>query len=126
MEFSFSEIINKFQEVLRTPKELIKETFNKPDATDIVKSRYISVKWFGDSYIMVIFETDGNFVRFLNAYRIYPKMMDGVDISRMKPLEILREFMEKYGVTKSLPGFGDCKTFIEKNASIFFFGILDI
>ena len=126
MRIFYSELIEKFQDVLGTPKELIEETFNKPDATDIVITRYISIKNFGDYYILVIFDLDDKAVRFLNAYRIYQRMMDGKDISKMKPLEILTEFMNRYGIPKEISGFGEQKVFVEKTLKIFFSGVLDI
>jgi len=126
MRFFYSELINRFQELLGTPKELIEETFNKPDATDIVINRCISVKNFGDYHLLIIFEMDDQIVRFLSAYRIYPQLLDGVGIANMKPLEILTGFMNKYGMSKTIPGFGEHKIFIERKSKIFFPGILDI
>ena len=126
MQIFYSELIEKFHDVLGTPKQLIEETFNKPDATDIVISRYISIKNFGDYYILIIFDLDNKIVRFLNAYKIYQKMMDGTDISKMKPLEVLTEFMNRYGIPKEISGFGEQKVFVEKRLKIFFGGVLDI
>lgn len=126
MIISYSKLIDSFQEHLGTPKHLIEETFNKPDATDIVKDRCISIKRFGEFYILIIFEMGDKDVRFLNAYRIYPKLLDGTDISKMKPIDILKEFMNRFGVAKEIPGFGEQKIFIDKKVNVFFFGILDI
>lgn len=126
MRFSFSELLNRFQELMGTPKELIEETFNKPDATDTAVGKYISLKNFGNYSILIIFEMENESVRFLNAYRIYPKLLEGLDISKMKPLDILTEFMNRYGIAKDVPGFGEHKIFIERNHKIFFPGILDI
>jgi len=149
MNFSYSELIEKFKDVLGTPKELMEETFNKPDAVDIVKNRYVSIKKFrnlsgdfdGDFYIITISESYDTSVRFLNAYRIYPNMLndvvqndDGVNvdtteiskISEMRPLDVLKGFMNRYGLAKAIPGFGERRIFVEKNVDVFFFGILDI
>lgn len=122
----YSELVNKFQDKLGTPKELIIETFNKPDATDVVKNKYISIKKFDEFYILIIFETIGNDVKILNAYHINSKLLDGVDISKMRPLDALKEFMNRYGMIKSVPGIGDHKIFVEKNTNVYFLGILDI
>lgn len=126
MRVFYNELLNRFQELMGTPKELIEETFNKPDATDVVIDKYVSIKNFGDYYILIIFEMADEVVRFLNAYRIYPKLLDGADIAKMKPLEILTEFMNRYGVAKAIPSFGEHKIFIERRLNIFFPGILDI
>lgn len=126
MQVIYSELINMFQDLLGTPKELILETFNKPDATDIAVNRCISIKKFDDFYLLIIFEMNDEIVRFISAYRIYPKLLNGVDISKMKPLEILTEFMNMYGVSRPIPGHGEQKIFIDKSLKIFFPGILDI
>ena len=126
MMFSYSELIDKFQDLLGTPKPLIEETFNKPDATDIVKDKMISIKRYGDFYILIVFEMDDKIVRFLSAYRIYPKLLDGADISKLKPLDILKEFMNRYGVSKGTSGLGEHKIFIDKSVNVYFLGILDI
>jgi hypothetical protein len=126
MNFSYSEVIDKFQDQLGTPKELIVETFNKSDATDIVGDKCVALKRFGDFYILITYGMEGNYVRFLNAYRVYPELLEGVDIPKLKPLQVLKEFMNRYGVSKSVPGFGEVKIFVEKNVNVVFFGILDI
>jgi hypothetical protein len=126
MKIIYSELIEKFQDILGTPKELIEETLNKPNNTDIVMNRYISVKNFGDFYILIIFDMEDKSVKLLNAYRIYSKLLDGNDISKMKPFEVLTEFMNRYGVSRNIPGLGEHKIFIEKQSKIFFQGILDI
>jgi hypothetical protein len=126
MQIIYSELINQFHELLGTPKELVLETFNKPDATDFVSNRCVSMKNFGGFSLIVVFETENDIVRFTNAYRVYPKLLDGMDISKMKPVEVLTEFMNRYGVSKSLPGLGEYKIFIDRKAKIFFPGILDI
>lgn len=125
MQFVFSELIERFNELLGTQKELILETFNKPDATDFVLNKCISIKNFGSFYILIIFEMDDQLVRFSSAYRIYPQLLNGFDKDK-RPVEILEEFMRKFGVTKLIPAFGECKFLIDKKAKIFFPGILDI
>jgi hypothetical protein len=126
MNFSYSEVIQKFQDQLGTPKELIEETFNKSDATDIVSDRCVAIKRFGDFYILVTYGMDGNYVRFLNAYRIYPELLEGIDIRKLRPVQVLKEFMNRYGISKAVPGFGEVKVFIEKTVKVMFLGILDI
>jgi hypothetical protein len=126
MQFVYSELITRFQDLLGTPKELIEETFNKPDATDVVMNRCISVKKFDKFNFLIIFEMNDEIVRFLSAYRIYPVLLNGADMSRMKPLEILTEFMNRYGVGKQIPGIGERKVLFERRMGIFFPGILDI
>jgi len=126
MRFSYDEIIDRFQDVLATPKMLIEETYNKPDNTDVVVNRYISIKNFGGFYMLIIFEMDGLVVRFLRAYRILPKLLDGINIAKTKPLDVLTAFMEKYGVPKAIPQFGEHKIFIERSLKVFFPGVLDI
>jgi hypothetical protein len=126
MQFSYSDLITKFQEILGVSKYLIEEAFNKPDMTDVVSNKCISIKNFGEFHILIIFEMDGQIVRFLNAYRIYPKLLDGIDISKMKPLDVLKEFMNRYGITKTIPGFGEHKILIERKHNIFFPGIIEI
>ncbi|MEM5766112.1 MAG: hypothetical protein QW423_00510 [Candidatus Aenigmatarchaeota archaeon] len=126
MRFVFSELIERFHKLLGTPKELILETFNKPDATDFVLNRCISIKNFGEFYILIIFDMDDQSVRFSNAYRIHPQLINGFDIARMRPVEILEEFMKIFGVSRFIPAYGDCKFLIDKKNKIFFPGILDI
>jgi hypothetical protein len=126
MRFSYDEIIDRFQDVLATPKMLIEETFNKPDGTDIAVNRYVSIKNFGDFYLLIIFEMDGQIVRFLRAYKIHPKLLDGMNIAKAKPIDVLTAFMEKYGVTKAIPQFGEHKILIDRKLKIFFPGVLDI
>ena len=126
MRFLYPELINRFHDVLGTPKTLIEETFNKPDKTEVVKNAYVSIKKFDNSYILIIFEDSGNAVKFLNAYKIYPELLDGLNINAVKPLDVLREFMNRYGIKKSIPGFGEHNFFVEKNVNVFFLGILDI
>lgn len=120
MQFYFSDLITNFQELLGIQKELVVETFNKPDATDIVMNKGISVKNFGDFYFLVIFEMDGQIVRFYNAYRIYPKLLNGADASKMKPLEMLTEFMNRYGIIKEVSRFDQQKIFIDRKLNVFF------
>ncbi|MEM5829769.1 MAG: hypothetical protein QW040_03615 [Candidatus Aenigmatarchaeota archaeon] len=126
MQFIFSELIERFHELLGTPKELILETFNKPDATDFVINKCISIKNFGKFYILIIFEMEDKIVRFSTAYKIFPRLLDGLNIAKMRPVEILEEFMEKFGILKLIPGYGECKFLIDKKSKIFFHGILDI
>jgi hypothetical protein len=125
MHFAYSSLITNFQESLGLSKDIIEETFNKPDLTDVIMNRCISIKNFVDYFIIIIFEMDGQTVRFLSAYRIYPKLLDGIDISKMKPVDVLKEFMERYGMSKAILRFGERKFFIEKGVA-FFPGILDI
>ena len=126
MQIIYSELITRFQEPLGVSKDLIEETFNKPDATDVVSNRFISIKNFGDYYILIIFDADDKIVRFLHAYRIYQKMLDGAEIGRMKPIDVLKEFMNLYGITKNIEGHGEHRILIERKLNIFFPGILDI
>ncbi|MEM5836597.1 MAG: hypothetical protein QW451_00905 [Candidatus Aenigmatarchaeota archaeon] len=126
MQIIFSELIERFQNLLGTPKELILETFNKPDATDFVFDKCVSIKNFGDFYILIIFEMNDEIVRFSCAYRIYPKLLNGFDLKEKRPLEILEAFMEEFGVSKFLPGFGEYKFLIDRKAKVFFSGILDL
>src|SRR4030043_1445974 len=115
MRVYYNELVEKFHETLGTPKELIEDTFNKPDLTDVIIDKYISIKNFGDYYMLIIFDMDerAKSARILYAYRIYQKMLDGIEISRMKPLEVLTEFMNKYGIAKEVPGFGQQKIIIK-------------
>jgi hypothetical protein len=126
MQIVFSELIERFANLLGTPKDLILETFNKPDATDFVLNKCISIKNFGNFYFLIIFEMDNELVRFSNAYRIYPQLLNGSDLGKMKPVEILEEFMNKFGIVKNLPIYGECKFLIDKKSKFFFPGILDI
>jgi hypothetical protein len=128
MHVYYNDIIDKFQEMLGTQKDLIEDTFNKPDLTDVIIDKYISIKNFGDYYILIIFDMDerAKSARILYAYRIYQKMLDGTDISKMKPLEVLTEFMNRYGISKEVPGFGQQKIIIKKAPKVFFPGILDV
>jgi len=126
MHYYYSELINKFKDTLGTPKEMIEETFNKPDATDVVVNEYISIRSFGDYYIIVIFEMGDTSAKFINAYRIYPKMLDGMDIGRSKPFDVLKEFMNKYGIAKDIPGYGQQKIFVKREMRVVFLGLLDV
>ncbi|MFH0836631.1 MAG: hypothetical protein V1870_00720 [Candidatus Aenigmatarchaeota archaeon] len=128
MKILYSEVIEKFQDVLNTPKELIDDAFNKPDATDIVSNRYVSFRNFSDFYMIVVFEMDDikKTVKILNAYTIYPKMMDGLDVAQMKPVKMLEEFMKIYGIDKNIPGFGPQKFLVNKERGVCFLGILDL
>lgn len=128
MQVYYNELIIKFQDTLGTQKELIEDTFNRPDLTDVILDKYISIKSFGDYYMLIIFDMDerAKSARILYAYRIYQQMLDGTDISKMKPLEVLTEFMNKYGISKEVPGFGQQKIIIKKSPKVFFPGILDV
>jgi len=126
MQFVYSELITRFKDLLGTQKELVEETFNKPDATDIVMNRCVSIRKFGDFHLLIVFEMNGQVVRFLSAYRVYPKLMNGMDIGKMKPIEVLTEFMNRYGVSKQIPGLGERKILFERAMRVFFPGILDI
>ncbi len=126
MMLSYSELIERFQDVLGTPKPLIEETYNKPDVTDIVMGRYISTRKFGDFHMLIVFQMDGRVVKFTNAYRIYPQLIHNIDVDALKPVDVLKEFMNIYGIDKDIPGFGKKKFFVEKNARDIFLGILDI
>jgi hypothetical protein len=130
MMFRYNDLIEKFADSLGTPKYIIEETFAKPDRTDVAIDKYISVKDFGEYSILIIFDTSGNDVNFLRAFRIYHRMLDGASDPnvrrKMKPLEMLTMFMEKYGICKAVPGHGEKKILIDKPMNIFFPGILDI
>lgn len=126
MKFFYNDLTNKLLEVMGIPKWFVEETFNKPDATDIVSSKCISIKNFGECYMLVIFEIDDVTVRFLSAYKIFSKLLDGVNITKTKPVDVLRELMNRYGITWNVPKFGEHKILIEKSQNVFFPGILDI
>lgn len=126
MQFIFTELIERFPEFLGTHKELILETFNKPNATDFVLNKYLSIKNFGNFYILIIFEMNDEIVRFSSAYRIHPKILDGFEVSKKRPIEILEASMNEFGITKLLAGFGEHKFFIDKKAKVFFPEILDL
>jgi len=126
MRFAYSELVTRFEEPLGIRKDIVEETFNKPDATDVFADKCISIKNYGDFYMLVVFEMDGQVVRFLSAYRVYPKLLDGFDIPRMKPVDVLKEFMNRYGIPKMIPKFGEQKILIERKTNIFFPGIVDI
>jgi hypothetical protein len=128
MHVYYNELITKFQDTLGTQKELIEDTFNRPDLTDVIIDKYISIKNFGDYYMLIIFDMDERTksARILYAYRIYQKMLDGSDISKMKPLDVLIVFMNRYGISKEIPGFGEQKILIKKAPKVFFPGILDV
>lgn len=126
MNFLYNDTITKFHEQLGVTKELIEDTFNKPDATDVIVDKAISIKNYGQYYILVVTSMADRVVRFLNAYRIYPKMLDGVDIGSMSPTDALKAFMEAYGLEIELPMLGMQKFFIERKRNVFFPGVLDI
>ncbi len=126
MKIVYNELIERFQEALGVSKHLIEETFNKPDATDVIANRFVSVKNFGDFCIIIVFDLDDKTVRFLYAYRIYPRLLDGIDISKTRPVGILKEFMDRYGESRSIPGCGEQKFLIDKRLGIFFLGIVNI
>jgi hypothetical protein len=52
--------------------------------------------------------------------------MDGFSIAGARPLAILEGFMDRYGIAKEIPGFGEHKFFVKKEMRIMFLGILDI
>ena len=126
MQFLYSGLIANFMDVLGTPKHAIDETFNKPDSSDITMNTGISIKDFGGYHILIVFQLDDQNVRFMNAYRVYPQLLPGVNMQKAKPLKVLKAFMEKYGIEKEFPGHGACKFLIERGSNIFFPGILDI
>ena len=125
MQFAFSEVISKFSNDLGVNKLEIVETFNKPDSSQIIGGTIISVKNFGPFHLLVTFEMDGLLVRFMNAYKIFPKLIEN-DIKKSKPLDILSEFMDKFGLEKDIPGVGKKKIFVDVQRKTFFQGILDI
>jgi hypothetical protein len=128
--FRYNELIERFADALGTPKAMIEDTFAKPDRTDVAIDKYVSVKEYGDYSMLIIFDTSGNDVNFLRAFRIYHRMLDGLMDSsvrkRLKPIDVLTMFMEKYGICKAIPGQGERKILIDKPMNIFFPGILDI
>jgi hypothetical protein len=126
MQFLYSGLIANFMDVLGTPKHAIDETFNKPDSSDITMNTGISIKDFGGYCILIVFQLDDQNVRFMNAYRLYPQLLLGIDFRKTKPLKVLKAFMEKYGIEKEFPGHGPCRFLIERGSNIFFTGILDI
>jgi len=126
MEFLYSGLIANFMDVLGTPKHAIDETFNKPDSSDVLADKGVSMKDFGDFWMLVVFQLGDQDVRFMSAYRVYPKLLPGVNMQKAKPFEVLKAFMEKYGIEKEFPGHGPCKFLIERGSNIFFPGILDI
>jgi hypothetical protein len=107
---------------------MIDLTFNKPDLTDVISDKYISIKNFGDFYILIVFAIDDRtrITEVLYSYRIYQKLLDGKDISKMKPTEVLKEFMNKFGKGKNIPGHGEQKFYIDRPSNVFFPGILDL
>jgi len=126
MEFLYSGLIANYMDVMGTPKHAIDETFNKPDASDVLTDKGVSMRDFGDFWMLVVFQLDDQNVRFMNAYRIYPQMLPGVDLRKPKPIEVLSALMDKYGIEKEIAGYGPRKLLIEKGSKIFFPGILDI
>ncbi|MFH1622931.1 MAG: hypothetical protein ABIA12_00195 [Candidatus Aenigmatarchaeota archaeon] len=126
MQFLYSGLIANFMDVLGTPKHVIDETFNKPDSSDVLTDWGVSIKNFGDYFILIVFHLDGQDVRFMSAYRVYQQLLSGVDLHKSKPLEVLKAFMEKYGIEKEFPGHGTCKFLVERGSNVFFPGILDI
>ncbi len=126
MIINYSELIDRFGESLGTPKELIRATFNKPDAAENVMGRFIAVKEFSEFYMLVIYEVDGLTVRFLNAYRIYPQLLRGFVVHGSRPSDILREFMKNYGVVKGVQGMGNYRFLVDRKNNVLFLGILDV
>jgi|SRR3989344_1119431 len=125
MQFAFSQIIDRFSNALGVSKFEIAETFNKPDKSSILGGTTISLKNFGNSYVLITFGIDGQIVRFENAFKIYPQLLDK-EIRKMKAEEVMFEFMEKFGIEKDIPGIGKKKIFADPQRKAFFQGILDI
>jgi hypothetical protein len=128
MRFKYNELVEKFAGMLGTPKDMIEDTFAKPDKTDVAIDKYISAKSYGGFSIIIIFDTEGNDVHFLRAYRIYNGMIEGgqAAMAKMKPLELLTKFMQSYGIPREIPGRGEHRILIDKPMNIFFSGVLDI
>ena len=125
MQFAFSEIINRFSDALNVTKFEILETFNKPDSSTVLGGTNISIKNFNNFHVLVTFQMDNDLVRFMNAYKIYPQLLQK-DLKRMKADAVLFEFMETFGVEKDIPGVGMKKIYADPQRRTFFQGILDI
>jgi len=125
MQFAFSEIINKFSDILGVTKFEIVETFNKPDSSSILGGTIISMKNFGNYYVLITFEMDANVVRFMSSFKVYPQLLDR-DIKKMNAEDVMFEFMEKFGIEKEIPGVGMKKIYSDPQRKMFFQGILDI
>ncbi len=125
MQATFSKVINQFHEIFGISKSEIEEVFYKPDITDIMGGTYTSVKHVDGFSILITFEMTGNVVKIMNAYKIFPKMIEK-NILKMKAGEILFEFMEKYGTEADIPNIGKHKIFFDPKRRLFFQGILDV
>jgi hypothetical protein len=128
MKFLYNDLTNKLIEAMGIPKWFVEETFNKPDVAEIMSSKCISMKNFGEFYMLVILEIDerNDVVRFISAYKVFPKLLDGVNIPKTKPVDVLKELMNRYGIVWNVPKFGPQKFMIERSQNVFFPGILDI
>ena len=125
MQVTFSKVINEFHQTFNLDKSEIEEVFYKPDTTDIMGGTYVSAKHVDGFSILITFEMSGNNVKIMNAYKIFPKMLEK-NIFKMKAGEILFEFMNKYGTDVDIPNVGKHKIFFDHKKRLFFQGILDI
>lgn len=125
MKLHYSRTIEQFSTALGVQKSMVEDTFNKPDMTDIMGGYYISIKVYGDHFILITFRTKGNDVFFENAYKIYPSMLD-IDLGKASTIDVLKDFMSKYGMEVDVPGLGKQKVYVDEKQRIFFQGILDV
>jgi hypothetical protein len=125
MQILWSKTINQFAPIFNLTKEQIEDTYNKPDKTDIIGGNYITIKFYGSYAVLVTFTMKMDHVNFMNAYKIFPDMLK-VDVEKASALEILKDFMEGYGMLVDLPGVGKVKTYFNESKKEFFQGILDV
>jgi len=125
MQISWSKTINQFAPVFGLTKEQIEDTYNKPDKTDIIGGNYITVKFYGGYAVLVTFTMQMDHANFMNAYKIFPDMLT-VDVDKASAVDILKNFMENYGMLVDVPGIGKVKTHFNESRKEFFQGILDI
>jgi hypothetical protein len=125
MQIQWSKTIEQFAPKFGISKEQIEDAFNKPDSTEGVSGNFITVKFYNGYMILITFYMQGNKTFFMNAYKIFPDMLK-TDLNKAKPLEILTDFMNNFGMDVDVPGVGKVKTYVNEVTHDFFQGILDV
>lgn len=125
MQVLWSKVIETFAPKFGISKGQIEDAYNKPDRSDVIGGTYISVKFYTGHALIITFFMDRDRVHFMNAYKIFPDMLS-VDVSKAGALQILQDFMDRFGVETDVPGVGKVRMHVDEANRRFFQGILDV
>lgn len=125
MQIVWSKMIEQFAPKFGLTKEQIEDAYNKPDKSDVFGGIYATVKFYQGYAVLITFFYEADKIHFMNAYKVFPDMVK-VDVNKAGALEILKDFMENYGMEVEVPGVGKVKMHIDEQGKKMYQGILDI